>query len=87
MWILGQRRKVTFTVTDENGAVADPTNVSATLITPDGASAALTPTRLSQGVYKVDFLGTMPGKHTVVFVTSGVVDSADVQQLVCVRGY
>lgn len=74
------RLKATFT--DVDGAVADPTTVAVTVLTPGGTETEWTCaggdlTRVSTGIYYYDFSVTESGKHYFTWSAGGAYVASD----------
>jgi hypothetical protein len=69
---------IAFDVLDENGNLAHAATATLTVTLPDGTTAtpAITDAAVP-GQYRLAYQTTMPGRHTVYFVTTGPVTSDD----------
>lgn len=66
---------LTVTIRDAAGDPADGGTVVLTVGLPDGTIATPTVTHAGAGVYQVDYSPTMPGRHTVSWVCTGITSS------------
>lgn len=67
---LGDVAVLTFQVVS-NGSLVDPTTITLTIGLPDGTSTALTPTKVSTGSYRVDYVTVQSGRHDLRWVATG----------------
>jgi hypothetical protein len=63
---------LTVNIRDSAGALADAGAVTLTIGEPDGTTVTPAVTHSGTGVYQVDYAPTMPGRHTVTWVATGV---------------
>lgn len=63
---------LTVTIRDADGDPADGGTVVLTVGLPDGTTATPAVTHAGTGVYQVDYSPTMPGRHTVSWVCTGL---------------
>jgi hypothetical protein len=74
MYAVGQQAHLTATFKDVNGALFDPTTVTATITKPDGTAAAGSPftaVRDSIGQFHYDYTTTVAGIHQWFFTGTG----------------
>jgi len=64
-------------VRDSNGDLADPGDVSATVYLPDGTTATPAVTTVSTGSYRIDYLTTVAGLHTLLWSGTGDYPGSD----------
>lgn len=64
-YTVGTKVTMTGTFKDINGALVDPTTVTAMVNLPDGSAVDITSTlsHLTTGVYTVTYIPTQPGGH------------------------
>ncbi len=79
---IGDRRKLSCEIRDEAGALADPTQVTFIIVTPDGVSTTYTTAdaalvKDSVGVYHVYWNCTQAGTHRWRFAASGSIGAAE----------
>lgn len=77
---IGDQPQLTFTFTDVDGAVADPTSFTITFQAPSGTETVKTQadcTHVSTGVYRYNHLFTEAGRWQVRVVSSGAVVAAE----------
>lgn len=67
---LGDTVPLAVTITDEAGQPTTPTAVVLTIQLPDGTVVTPTPSSVETGIYKHDYLPTMPGRHVVRWVST-----------------
>lgn len=60
------------TIRDANGDPADGGSVVLTIGLPDGTTATPAVSHAGVGVYQVDYIPTVPGRHTVSWVCTGL---------------
>nr|PZN38315.1 MAG: hypothetical protein DIU60_23195 [Actinomycetota bacterium] len=69
---LGDVVPLSVTITDENGRLANATDVHLTITQPDGTTTTVGPiTPTSEGVYDYDYTPTQIGLHVVHWVATG----------------
>lgn len=59
-----------------NGTLSDPTTVACTITTPSGPIPAINATKVSLGVYRVNYTPTATGMYTYAFAGTGPVQGA-----------
>jgi hypothetical protein len=70
-YTVGQLVQLNISLTGPSGALVDPTAITLDLVTPDQAVHALTPTRVSTGIYYAQFPTTMAGLHQYLWQATG----------------
>jgi len=68
-WDLGDTVPLTAEITDASGDLTPASGVVCTIGLPDGTSETPSPTNPSTGIYQVDYVPTLPGRHTVRWVS------------------
>lgn len=68
-WDLGDTVPLTAEIVDANGALTAASGVVCTIGLPDGTTDTPSTTNPSTGVYQVDYVPTLPGRHTVRWVS------------------
>lgn len=80
---LGDTVPLTFTVTDPSGAPVAAASAALTVTLPDGSSVAPAVSAVGTGVYRVDFVTSVAGRHLVRWVSTtpaqAYVDQFDVR--------
>jgi len=89
---IGDRKKLTITLTDEDGAVADPTWLAFKMKEPDGTETTygyLTDEELvksATGIYYVDWPFAQAGRHVFRFTATGALVTAEQEEVYVRRG-
>lgn len=68
---VGDAVRISITVRDINGTLADPTALVVTIKTPDAQQTPVTPTRIDAGVYYFDIDLTMQGSYAYRVTATG----------------
>lgn len=73
---LGDVVALGISIYDANGALANATNVAATLTLPDGSTATPTVVNSSTGLYDINYTPSQVGRYTIRWVATGANASA-----------
>jgi hypothetical protein len=76
LYDLADQVPLTVQITDAAGVPADAGSVVLTITLPDGSTVSPAVSSPSTGKYQVDFVPSMPGRHSVKWVASGANASA-----------
>jgi hypothetical protein len=68
---LGDVVPLTVQIRDANGVLANATAVTLTITLPDGTTISPAPANPSVGLYQVDYVTVMEGRHIVRWVATG----------------
>jgi hypothetical protein len=79
-YTVGTMVRVTATVKTAAGVLADPSTMVSKVKAPDGTVSTLTTVRVSEGLYRGDFLPVVQGLHLYEFIGTGDVQAAAVGQ-------
>ena len=73
---LGDVVALGISIYDSNGALANATNVAATINLPDGSTATPTVVNSATGLYDINYTPSQVGRHTIRWVATGANASA-----------